>query len=111
MNQRDIFLISLLISAVAFHEMLTRGILTMDMLQNILSGNVITYTFLAGVLSFFRTSGKYQPEKSNNNELEKMILTLNNELQKMRAENEWRNDAISQGKSNSHDLTHMIYYT
>ena len=103
MNQRDIFLISLLISAVAFHEMLTRGILTMDMLQNILSGNVITYTFLAGVLSFFRTSGKYQPEKSNNNELERTVLALNNELQRMRAENEWRNDAISQGK-----LIHMI---
>ena len=111
MNKRDIFLISLLISAVAFHEMLTRGVLTMDMLQNILSGNVITYTFLAGVLSFFRTSGKYQPERSNNNELERTVLALNNELQRMRAENEWRNSAISQGKSNSHDLTHIIYYT
>jgi hypothetical protein len=88
----------LFISVVAFSKMLSRGVLTM--IQNFFSGNVITYTVLAGVLSFFR---KYQP--GTNNELERTILALNNELQRMRAENEWRNDAISQGK---HDLFHVI---
>jgi hypothetical protein len=53
----------------------------------------------SGALSFFR---KYRP--GSNNELEKTILALNNELQIMRTENEWRSDATSQGKSNSHDL-------
>jgi hypothetical protein len=65
----------------------------MDVIQNVFSGNVITYAVLAGALSFFR---KYQP--GTNNELERTVLALNNELQRMRTENEWKNDAVSQGK-------------
>lgn len=79
MNGRDIFLIVLFISVVAFYEMLSRDVLTMDMIQNVFSGNVITYAILAGALSFFR---KYQP--GTNNELEKIVLALNNEIQRMR---------------------------
>ena len=79
----------------------------MDMIQNVFSGNVITYAVLAGALSFFR---KYQPERSNNSDIEKSILALNNELQRMYTENEWRNDAISQGTL-LYDLLRMICCT
>ena len=80
MNQRDIFLISLFI---AFHEMLSQDVLTMDMLQNIFSENVITYTFLAGALSFFRAFGKYDPDTKQ--------WTSKNAR--------WKNNATLQGKS------------
>lgn len=93
MNRRDIFLITLFISVVAFHEMHAQGILTMDKLQNALSGNVITYAVIAGSLFFFRN---HQP--GTNKELERTVLALNNEIQRMRTEIEWKNDAISQGK-------------
>jgi hypothetical protein len=53
MNGRDIFSILLFISVVTFYEMLSRDILTMDMIQSVFSGNVITYAVLAEVLSFF----------------------------------------------------------
>ncbi|PKK58546.1 hypothetical protein RhiirC2_763357 [Rhizophagus irregularis] len=65
----------------------------MDKLQNALSGNVITYAVIAGSLFFFRN---YQP--GTNKELERTVLALNNEIQRMRTEIEWKNDAISQGK-------------
>jgi hypothetical protein len=108
MNKRDIFLITLFISIIVFREMHTRGILTMDMLQNVFSGNVASYAVVAVALSFFRQPGA-------NNELERTLLALNNELQKMRAENEWRNDVISQGKHARHSpqsavrSPHMIH--
>jgi hypothetical protein len=57
----------------------------MDMIQNVLSGNVIIYAVLAGTLSFFR---KYQPA---NNELKRIVLVLNNEIQRICTENEWKN--------------------
>jgi hypothetical protein len=70
--------------------MFTRSILTIDVIQDVFSGNVITYAVLAGALSFFC---KYQP--GTNKELERIALVLNNEIQRMRTENEWKNDAIS----------------
>ena len=80
MNQRDIF-----ISAVTLREMLSRNVLTMDMIQKAFSGNTITYAVV-----FFRTSNKHKPEsnnngpeRSNNNEYERTILALNNELQRL----------------------------
>ncbi|CAB5213345.1 unnamed protein product [Rhizophagus irregularis] len=72
-----------------------QGILTMDKLQNALSGNVITYAVIAGSLFFFRN---HQP--GTNKELERTVLALNNEIQRMRTEIEWKNDAISQVGSN-----------
>jgi hypothetical protein len=64
MYGRVIFLISLFVSVIALCEMLTRGILTIDMIQNVFSGNVITYAVLAGALFYFRQAG-------TNNELER----------------------------------------
>jgi hypothetical protein len=49
-------------SATSFHEMLTRGVLTMDMIQSVNSGNVVTYAVLAGLLSYVR---KHQPGSNN----------------------------------------------
>ena len=94
MYRQDIFLISLFVFIIALCEMFTQDILIIDMIQNVFSGNIITYTVLAIALSYFR---KYQ--SGTNSELERTVLALNNELQRMHAENEWRNDAISQGKS------------
>ena len=37
--------------------------------------------------------------QSGNNNLERTVLTLSNELQRMRTEAEWRNNVISQSKS------------
>ena len=36
--------------------------------------------------------------RSRDNNLERTILTLSNELQRMRTEAEWRNDTASQGR-------------
>jgi hypothetical protein len=71
MYRRDIFLFVFFVSVVALREMLSREVLTMDMIQNVLSGNVITYAVLAGALSFFR---KYQP--GTNKELERTVLSV-----------------------------------
>jgi hypothetical protein len=76
--------------------MTAQSILTMDMLQNIFLGNIVTYSFLAGALTFFHKS-----QLRTNKELERTVLALNNEIQRMCTENEWKNDAILQGKITS----------
>jgi hypothetical protein len=53
MYGQDIFLISLFISIIALREMLSQEVLTMDIIQNVLSENIITYAVLADALSFF----------------------------------------------------------
>ncbi|UZO03089.1 uncharacterized protein OCT59_023502 [Rhizophagus irregularis] len=66
----------------------------MDVIQNVFSGNIISYAVVAVALAFFRKS---QPRI--NNELERTVLALNNEIQRMRTEIKWKNNAILQGKS------------
>jgi uncharacterized protein YoxC len=67
----------------------------MDVIQNVFSGNIIiSYAVVAVALAFFCKS-----HLGTNNELERTVLTLNNEIQRMRTEIEWKNNAISQGKS------------
>lgn len=88
----DIFLFVLFVSVIALRVYLKH--LNNDVIQNVFLKNVITYAVLAGTLSYF-----CQPR--TNNELERTILAINNELQRMCTENNWKNNAISQGESQS----------
>ncbi|PKB92850.1 hypothetical protein RhiirA5_443159 [Rhizophagus irregularis] len=63
----------------------------MDVIQNAFSGNIISYVVVAVALAFFCKS---QPRI--NNELERTVLALNNEIQRMRTEIKWKNNAILQ---------------
>ena len=59
-------------------------------------GNISIYIILAVAFIYFhnnQTSGGQR-----NDDLKRSILALNNELQRMRTENEWRNETVSQGK-------------
>src|ERR1044071_2099274 len=90
----DIFLITIFGITIIFCEMLSRSVLTIEMIQGIFSGNISIYLFFAITIFFFR---KYLMRSRDNN-LERTILTLSNELQRMRTEAEWRNDTASQGR-------------
>ena len=94
-SNTDIFLIAIFGVTIVIYEMVTHSVLTIDMIQGIFSGNVNIYIIFAVAIFFFR---KYLMRSGDNN-LERTVLTLSNELQRMRTEAEWRNDAISQGKS------------
>ena len=88
----DIFLIGIFGVTIVFYEMLTHCV--MEMIQGIFSGNINIYIIFAIAIFFFR---KYLMGSRDNN-LERTLLTLSNELQKMCTEAEWRNDTASQGK-------------
>ncbi len=81
------------------------GVLTMEILQIIFSGNFFTYTILVEVFIYLH---RYQANPQNN--LERSILTLNNELQRMCIENEWRNEVISQDTVCLHLLNVLFLY-
>ena len=49
----DAILFLIFVAFVAIYEMLLRGVLTMEILLAIFSGNGITYIFLAGAFLFF----------------------------------------------------------
>ena len=59
------------------------------MLQSIFLGNIIIYIFLVGVFLFLRKYLSSTPEKTQIAKLEKTVLALNNEIQKMKGEVEW----------------------
>jgi hypothetical protein len=92
----DIFLFAVFSIIVIIFEMISRGALTMDMIQGILSGNTSIYIILAIAIFFSRKYLMGMQDKNNNN-LERTLLTLSNELQRIRTEAEWRNDVSSQG--------------
>ncbi|PKK77291.1 hypothetical protein RhiirC2_810085 [Rhizophagus irregularis] len=79
MNGRDIFLLLLFISAVAFHEMLFRNILTKDMLQSVFSGNAVFRVSLDVGLAFFFFDVEYQDTRKfhKKNCFDFFILTNN----------------------------------
>ena len=105
-SNSDIFLIAVFGITIVFYEMLSRGVLTMEMIQSIFSGNVNIYIIVAIAIIFFR---KYLMRSGDNN-LERTVLTLSNELQRMRTEAEWRNDTASQGRSSIRkNITSCIY--
>ncbi len=60
------------------------------------SKNINMYIILAVVFIYFYNNQMSRGQK--NDDLKRSILVLNNELQRMRTENEWRNEAVSQGK-------------
>ena len=101
----DIFLIAIFGVTIVFYEMLSHGVLTMKMIQSIFSGNVNIYIIFAFAIFFFH---KYLMWSGDNN-LERTVLTLSNELQRMRTEAEWRNDAISQGRSCATGNYHVMH--
>src|SRR5215204_3015367 len=92
----DAILFLIFIAFVAIYEMLLRGILTVETFRGIFLGNAIIYIFLVGVFLFLRKYLSSTPAKSQIAKLEKSILALNNEIQKMKGEAEW--DRVSQGK-------------
>src|SRR5205085_1247560 len=67
--------------------------------------NVNIYIIVAIAIIFFR---KYLMRSGDNN-LERTVLTLSNELQRMRTEAEWRNDAISHGRSCATGNYHVMH--
>ena len=83
-SNSDIFLIAVFGITIVFYEMLSRGVLTMEMIQSIFSGNVNIYIIVAIAIIFFR---KYLMRSGDNN-LERTVLTLSNELQRMHTEAE-----------------------
>ncbi|KAF0467818.1 hypothetical protein F8M41_025935 [Gigaspora margarita] len=103
-SNSDIFLIAVFSVTIAVFEMVTRGVLTMDMIQGIFSGNITIYIIFVVAIIFIR---KYLKGSGENN-LEKTILALSNELQKMRTEAEWRNETASQAGSNRFSSTSHV---
>ncbi|POG81140.1 hypothetical protein GLOIN_2v1510815 [Rhizophagus irregularis DAOM 181602=DAOM 197198] len=103
-SNSDIFLIAVFGITIVFYEMLSRGVLTMEMIQDIFSGNISIYLIFAITIFFFR---KYLMGSRDNN-LERTVLTLSNELQRMRTEAEWRNDTASQAGSNRFSSTSHV---
>ena len=98
LSNSDMFLIILFSIVIVIYEMLTRGVLTIEALQGIFARNVIMYIIFAGGVLFLRKylSPTLTPQIAK---LEKSILALNNEIQKIKGEIEW--DRVSQGKKYS----------
>lgn len=97
LSNTDFFLVALFIIAFIIYEMVLRGVLTIEILRGVFSGNVITYIIIVGVFLFLRifsTSASAESQKIT--KLEKTILALNNDIQKIKGEAEW--DRVSQGK-------------
>ena len=89
LSNSDMFLIVLFSIVIIIYEMLTRGVLTIEMLQSVFSGNAIIYIIFAVVIIFLRKYLSLASAKSQVTKLEKSILTLNNKIQKMKEEAEW----------------------
>ncbi|RGB34384.1 hypothetical protein C1646_668550 [Rhizophagus diaphanus] len=53
---------------------------------------------------------KPDDKTGTNNELERTVLVLNNEIQRIHTENEWKNDAITQGKRSEYNDETEIYW-
>jgi hypothetical protein len=93
LSKFEVFSIALFTIVFTIYEILLQGIITLETLRAIFSGNIITYISFVASFIYFR-----KQQTGRNSDLERSILALNNELQRMRTESEWRNDAVSQGK-------------
>ncbi len=107
LSNSDMFLIVLFSIIIIIYEMLTRGVLTIEMLQSVFSGNAIIYIIFAVVIIFLRKYLSLASAKSQVAKLEKSILALNNEIQKMKGEAEW--DRVSQGNKYSDLLVIFLH--
>ncbi|POG73387.1 uncharacterized protein OCT59_027368 [Rhizophagus irregularis] len=103
----DIFLFAVFSIVVIIFEMISHDVLTMDMIQGILSGNTSIYIILA--IAIFLSRKYLMGMQDKNNNLERTLLTLSNELQRIRTEAEWRNDASSQAGSNRFSSTSHVF--
>ena len=82
LSNSDILLLALFSISMLIYEMILQGVLIMETLRGIFSGNVLIYIFLVGVFLFLRKYLSLTPAKSQIAKLEKSILALNNEIQK-----------------------------
>ena len=81
------------ITSMMFYDNFLRG---QPLVEKIIQGNLIPYLLLVIGFIFMQNHQKQTaPPKDDN--LEKAILALSNEVQKMRTEAEWRSEARSQG--------------
>ena len=85
LSNSDMFLIVLFSIIIIIYEMLTQGVLTIEMLQGVFSGNAIIYIIFAVVIIFLRKYLSPAPAKSQIAKLEKTVLMINNEL----SDHEW----------------------
>jgi hypothetical protein len=101
LNTSDIFLFIIFIAVIAIYDFLHRGILTTETLHTIIPENGTIYIILIIAFIYIR---KIMPSDPSIQKLEKAILTLNNEINRMRTEIEWKSEIRSQGNS-------FIYYS
>ena len=101
LNRSDIFLFVTFIAVIAIYELFNRGILTTETLHTVIPGNGTMYIILIMAFIYIR---KIMPSDPSIQKLEKAILTLNNEINRMRTEIEWKSEIRSQGNS-------FIYYS
>ena len=96
LNSSDIFLFVIFIALIAIYELFNRGILNMKILHTITTGNTIIYTFLVVAFIYLRKN-IMTPSDPSIKKLENAILILNNEINRMRTETEWKSEIRSQG--------------
>jgi len=70
----------------------------MEILHTITTGNEIIYIFLVVAFIYLRKN-IMTPSDPSIKKLEKAILALNNEINRMRTETEWKSEIRSQGIS------------
>ena len=98
----DIFLISIFVAVIVVGESYARGFLTMELFYAIAGENVFIYVVLAIVLFSVRTASSpltsiTPPVDPTIQKLKQDILSLHNEINKMRTEAEWKSEARSGG--------------
>ena len=101
LNSSDIFLFVIFIALIAIYDLFNRGILNMEILHTITTGNAIIYIFLVVAFIYLRKN-IMTPQISSDpsiKKLENAILVLNNEMNRMRTETEWRSEIRSQGNN------------
>jgi len=96
LNSSDIFLFVIFITLIAIYELFNRGILNMEILHTITTGNEIIYIFLVVAFIYLRKN-IMTPSDPSIKKLENAILILNNEINRMRTETEWKSEIRSQG--------------
>ena len=99
LNSSDIFLLVIFITVIVIYDLFNRDILTMEILHTIIPGNTIIYIIPAITFLYLRKNimSPQIPSDPSIKKLEKAILTLNNEINRMRTETEWKSEIRSQG--------------
>ncbi|RHZ54946.1 hypothetical protein Glove_421g116 [Diversispora epigaea] len=106
-NLSDIFFIAIFIIVIVIRELYAQGVLTVEMLYTIAGENVTMYAFLGILLFLIRKNISPAPTPTpipatadqKIKKLEQAFLSLQNEINKMRTEVEWRSEARSGGQA------------